>query len=76
MGVMSMVTRGTRRIGRTIRKLGNSVELSSKESTAKESEKKYREKARKLSGYDEDSPVQSIRDLLINSKESTKSQMS
>ena len=71
-----MVTRGTRRIGRTIRKLGNSVELSSKESTAKESEKKYREKARKLSEYDKDSLVQSIRDLLINSKESTKSQVS
>ncbi len=66
-----MVTRGARRIGRTIRKLGNSVELSSKESTAKESEKKYREKARKLSGYDEDSPVQSIRDPLIDSREST-----
>jgi len=71
-----VVTRGTRRIGRTIRKLGNSVELSSKESTAKKSETKYREKARKLSGYDEDSPIQNIRDLLINSKESTKSQVS
>jgi len=68
-----MVTRGARRIGRTIRKLGNSVELSSKESKAKESEKKCREKARKFSGYDEDSPVQSIRDPLINSKESTES---
>ena len=68
-----MATRGARRIGRTIRKLGNSVELSSKESTAKESEKKYREKARKLSGYDENSPVQSIRDPLIDNKESTES---
>jgi hypothetical protein len=68
-----MVTRGARRIGRTIRKLGNSVELSSKESSAKESEKKYREKARKLSGYDNDSPVQSIRDPLIDNKESTES---
>jgi len=36
-----MVTRGARRIGRTIWKLGNSVELSSKESKAKESERKY-----------------------------------
>ena len=71
-----MVTRGARRIGRTIRKLGNSVELSSKESTAKELEKKYREKAQRLSGYDEDSPVQSIHDPLIDGKESAKSRAS
>ena len=71
-----MVTRGARRIGRTIRKLGNSVELSSKEGTAKELEKKYREKAQRLSGYDEDSPVQSIRDPLIDGKESAKSRAS
>ena len=49
-----MVTRGARKLGRTIRKLSNSVELSSKESAAKESERKYREKVRKLSGYTDD----------------------
>lgn len=68
-----MVTRGARRIGRTIRKLGNSVELSTKESVAKESEKKYREKVRKLSGYTEDSPVQTLRDPFIYKKELTES---
>lgn len=68
-----MVTRGERRIGRTIRKLEKSVELSAKESTARESEEKYREKARKLTGYTEDSPVQSLRDSLIYKKESTES---
>ena len=68
-----MVTRGQRRLGKTIRKLGNSVELSTKESLAKESEKKYREKVRKLAGYTEDSPIQSLRDPLIYKKESTES---
>jgi hypothetical protein len=55
-----MVTKGHRRLGRTIRILENSVEISAKESQAKEAEKKYREKAQKLSGSDEDSPVQSL----------------
>ena len=39
-----MVTRSQRRLGRTIRTLENSVELSAKEIKAKESERKYREK--------------------------------
>jgi len=65
-----MVTRGERRLGRTIRKLENSVELSSKESQAKESEKKYREKAQTFSGFTEDSPIQSLRDPLIRKKDS------
>ncbi len=52
-----MVTRGQRRLGRLIRKLENSVELSSKESYAKETEKRHREKI----GVDvTDSPVQSL----------------
>jgi hypothetical protein len=55
-----MVTKGQRRLGKTIRKLESSVELSSKESQAKESEKKYRAKA--ASGYTEDSPIQNLRD--------------
>jgi len=38
-----MVTRGQRRLGRTIRTLENSVELSAKENKAREAEKKYRE---------------------------------
>ena len=38
-----MVTRGQRRLGRTIRSLENSVEFSAKESKARESERKYRE---------------------------------
>jgi hypothetical protein len=56
-----MVTKGHRRLGRTIRILENSVEISQKESQAKEAEKKYREKTQKLLGPDEDSPVQSLR---------------
>jgi hypothetical protein len=64
-----MVTKGERRLGKTIRKLGNSVEFSSKESHAKESEKKYREKAQATSGCSEDSPVQSLRDPLIYKKD-------
>lgn len=61
-----MVTKGHRKIGRRIRKLGNSVELSSKESEAKESERKYREK---VSPQSEDSPIQKIRDPLIYEKD-------
>ena len=66
-----MVTKGERRLGRTIRKLENSVELSSKESREKNAEKKYREKAQASSECTEDSPVQNLRDLLIRRKDST-----
>jgi hypothetical protein len=66
-----MVTKGERRLGRTIRKLENSVEFSSKESRAKASENKYREKTRGLLGCGEDSPVQSLRDPPIRKKSST-----
>ncbi len=65
-----MVTRGQRRLGRTIRKLENSVELSAKESRAKEAEKRYLEETRKLAGYADGSPVQSLSDPLIHKKES------
>jgi hypothetical protein len=68
-----MVTRGQRRLGRTIRKLGNSVELSAKENAARESEQIFREKARKLLGYKEDSPIQSLKDPLIYKKRSAES---
>ena len=67
-----MVTKGERRLGRTIRKLENSVEFSSKESRAKNAEKKYREKAQEASKPAEDSPVQNLRDLLIRKTDSNK----
>ena len=55
-----MVTRGQRRIGRTIRNLERSVEFSAKESKARESERKYREK---IEQDFEDSPVKDLRYL-------------
>jgi hypothetical protein len=55
-------TRGERRIGRTIYKLGNSVELSSKEGQAKLAEQKYKQKTQDVQGFTEDSPVQNLRD--------------
>lgn len=58
--VKIMVTRGQRRLGRTIRNLENSVEFGSKESKARESEKKYREK---IEQSFEDYPVQNLRYL-------------
>ena len=55
-------TIGERRLGRTIYKLGNSVELSSKEGKAKVSEQKIKQKTQTENGYTEDSPVQNLRD--------------
>ena len=55
-----MVTRGQRRLGRTIRNLENSVEFSPKENKARESERKYKEK---IEQNCEDSPVQDLRRL-------------
>jgi len=63
-----MVTRGQRRLGRTIRNLENSVEFSSKESKARKSEKKYKEKIEQ--NY-EDSPVQDLRRLANRRKTDT-----
>jgi hypothetical protein len=57
-----MVTKGQRRIGRTIRKFEESVELSAKESKAKEAEKNYKQKTQSALGYSDDSPVQNLRD--------------
>ncbi len=57
-----MVTKGQRRLGRTIHKLEGSVELSAKESKAKEAEKKYKQQAQKSLGYADDSPIQNLRD--------------
>jgi hypothetical protein len=55
-------TVGERRLGRTIYKLGNSVELSSKEGKAKLSEQSYKKKAQATQGFGEDSPVENLRD--------------
>ncbi|MGD0450500.1 MAG: hypothetical protein ABSA79_05520 [Candidatus Bathyarchaeia archaeon] len=60
--VRCTVTKGQRRIGRTIRKLEGSVELSSKETKAKLAEKNYKQKAQASLGFTDDSPVQNLRD--------------
>lgn len=56
------VTRGQRRIGRTITKLQNSVELSGKECKVKIAEEKYKKKNQDLQGCNDDSPVQNLLD--------------
>lgn len=66
------VTKGQRRLGRAIRKLEGSVELSSKESKAKEQEKAYKQKTQASQGYMGDSPVQNLRDLSKWKKQETK----
>jgi hypothetical protein len=65
-------TRGERRIGRTIYKLGNSVELSSKEGKAKIAEQNYKQKTRALHGCADDSTVQNLRDAAKWKKEEPK----
>lgn len=62
-------TIGERRLGRTIRKLGNSVELSGAECKAKMSELKYKQKTQQELGYTDDSPVQNIGDIAKQKKE-------
>ena len=64
-----MVTKGQRRLGRTIRKLGNSVEFSTKENKAKDSEKKYKERIKRVSEYADDSPIQSLSGRLVRNKD-------
>lgn len=66
------VTKGQHRIGRTIRKLENSVELSSKEGKAKLAEQKYKQKTQATQGYADDSPIQNLRDTSKWKKEETK----
>ena len=63
-----MVTKGQRRLGRTIRTLENSVELSPKESHAKESEKKYKQTVQANAGYTADSPIQNLRNTVYRKK--------
>ena len=67
-----MVTRGQRRLGRTIRKLENSVELSSKEGKAKLAEQKYKQKTQASQGLTDDSPIQNLRDPAKWKKNQTK----
>jgi hypothetical protein len=55
-------TVGERRLGRTIYKLGNSVELSSKEGKAKIAEQNLKQKTQATEGVEPDSPVENLRD--------------
>jgi hypothetical protein len=63
-----MVTIGQRRLGKTIRKLENSVEFSPKECKAKVADKKYQSKINQNNNLPEDSPVQNLRSL-VNKKD-------
>ena len=65
-------TVGERRLGRTIYKLGNSVELSGKEGKAKLEEQKYKQKTQVTQGYTADSPIQNLHEA-ARKKEETKS---
>ncbi len=56
------VTKGQRQLGRKIRKLENSVELSSNECKAKVAEQKYKQKTQETQGFTTESPVQNLRD--------------
>jgi hypothetical protein len=67
------VTKGQRRIGRTIRKLENSVELSSKEGKAKLDEQKYKQQTQSIQGFTADSPVENLRDSAKWKKSKTES---
>lgn len=68
----AVATKGERRLGRTIRKLEESVEFSPKEARAKIGEVKYRKQTQSALGYDEDSPVQNLRDPAKWKKDQTK----
>ena len=62
-----MVTKSQRRLRRTIRILERSVELSAKETSAKSSEIKYKNKIKEDYGI-EDYPVQNLTDSSILKK--------
>ncbi len=65
------ITKGQRQLGRKIRKLENSVELSSKEGKAKLAEQKIKRKTQVDQGYTGDSPIQNLRDASKWKKEQT-----
>ncbi len=58
--------------GQKDKKFESNVELSSKESQAKESANKYRAKAKTTSGYTEDSPAQNLRYINYKQKDAPK----
>jgi hypothetical protein len=62
-------TVGERRLGRTIYKLGNSVEFSSKECNVKMSETKTKKQTQEAQGYTDDSPIQNLRDQSKHKKQ-------
>ena len=64
-------TVGERRLGRTIYKLGNSVELSSKEGKAKVAEQKYKQQTKTQQCAEKDSPVENLRDPATWKKKQT-----
>jgi hypothetical protein len=66
------VTKGQRQLGRKIRKLENSVELSSNECKAKLAEQKYKQKTQATQGFTSDSSVQNLRDASKWKKDETK----
>ncbi len=66
-------TIGERRLGRTIYKLGNSVELSGKEGKAKLAEQNHKQKVQTPQGACDDSPVQNLRDASKWKKQSAES---
>jgi hypothetical protein len=66
------VTKGQRQLGRKIRKLENSVELSSKEGKTKLAEQKYKQNTQTTQGYTDDSPIQNLRDVSKWKNEETK----
>jgi hypothetical protein len=59
-------TVGERRLGRTIYKLGNSVELSSKEGQAKVAEQKTKKKTQTDQDATLDSPIKNLREAAAN----------
>jgi hypothetical protein len=65
-------TVGERRLGRTIYKLGNSVELSSKEGKAKLEEQTLKRKTLEAQGYTDDSPVENLRDASKRKEQQSK----
>lgn len=65
------VTKGQRQLGRKIHKLGNSVELSSKEGKAKLDEQNYKQKTQAAQGFLDDSPIQNLRDASKWKKDKT-----
>ena len=70
-----MVKKGERRLDRTIRKLGNSVEFSTKETMAKASEIKHNRQTQEAQGYTEDSPIQNLRSITPQNKDKPKNQI-